>query len=251
MSVKGALIAAGVPRNIATAEAPRAEKAMVEFDIATQRRAEQFLAQVCHESGGLRYFEEIASGAAYEGRSDLGNTQPGDGRRYKGRGPIQLTGRANYKWAGGRLKLPLETKPHLAAQHDIGWRIAGLYWQSRGLNAPADRGDIVAVTRAINGGENGLASRRAYLAKLQRVDCRPTDPLAGYTTSEVRWIREFDQLRRRDANKQRQEVLRFVMARQRKRLWKAAQPVSGGGDGRGWTYGHRRDRYNSLFARST
>lgn len=251
MSVKGALIAAGVRPAIATAEAPRAEKAMREFDITTQKRAEQWLAQVLHESGGLRYFEEIASGAAYEGRRDLGNIHPGDGRRYKGRGPIQLTGRANYRAAGKALGLPLEDQPTLAAHHDVGWRIAGYFWHAHGLNAPADRGDIVAITHTINGGENGLASRRAYLAIVQRVDCRPVDSLAGYTAAEIRWIREYDKLRRANKDPRRRAVLRIVMRQQRKRIWSAAQPEDKGGDGRDWSYGHRRERYNSLLARST
>jgi predicted chitinase len=227
------------------------KKAMREFDVCSRARAQQFLAQVLHESAGLRYFEEIASGAAYEGRTDLGNTHTGDGRRFKGRGPMQLTGRANYRWAGKQLGLDLEAHPELAARHDIGWRIAGLYWHAHGLNALADRGDIIAITHIINGGENGLASRRAYLAHLERVDCRPIDPLAGYTTAERRWIREYDQLVTRHTGAPRRAVLRTVMSRQRKLIWRAAQTRAEGGDGRGWNIADRRQRYDSLLARST
>ncbi len=75
--------------------APHMNEAMLKGDITTLRRAQYWIAQLAHESVDLRYFEEIASGAAYEGRRDLGNTRPGDGRRFKGRGPIQLTGRSN------------------------------------------------------------------------------------------------------------------------------------------------------------
>ena len=71
--------------------------AMAEYGIDTPARQAGFLAQIAHESGSLVYVEEIASGAAYEGRADLGNTEPGDGERYKGRGILQITGRANYR----------------------------------------------------------------------------------------------------------------------------------------------------------
>lgn len=252
MSVQSAFRAAGVPVATAKLEASLAEVAMLEFDIATQARAAAFLAQVLHESGGLRYFEEIASGAAYEGRRDLGNTQRGDGRRFKGRGPIQLTGRSNYSWASKALGIDLIAHPQRAAEHKIGWRIAGLYWKSRGLNELADRGDFQQITRRINGGFNGDADRRRLHAIVKRVDCRPSslDQLAGYTKAEISWIREFDKLRREGRDARRQSVLRIVMRKQRKRIWKLAQPEEKGGDGRGWKYGHRLKRYNSLRARS-
>jgi predicted chitinase len=192
VTVREALRAAGVSASVADAEAPRAETAMREADITTQRRASYFLAQVLHESGGLRYFEEIASGAAYEGRRDLGNTRRGDGRRFKGRGPIQLTGRANYRAAGKDLGLPLERNPKLAARHDVGWRVAAWYWRTRGLNALADAGDFVGVTRRINGGTNGLNDRSRYLGRIDDVDCRPgvakheADPRYGLLTKGER-----------------------------------------------------------------
>ena len=223
MSVRAALLAAGVSPATARAEAPLAERAMIERAITTQAEASAFLAQVLWESVGLRYFEEIASGAAYEGRRDLGNTHPGDGVRYKGRGPIQLTGRANYRWAGARLGLALETHPELAATHEVGWRIAALYWQAHGLDALAERGAFDAITRAINGGLNGAAGRRALWQRCKRVDCRPTDPWSGYTASEKRWIREYDGLVRAKRDVARRRVLRRVMAQQRKAIWRAAQ----------------------------
>lgn len=139
------------------------------YAIFTPLRLTHFMGQLAHESGLFRYMEEIASGAAYEGRRDLGNTSKGDGRRYKGRGPIQLTGRANYRTVGARLGLPLEAEPTLAAQPGIGLRIALDYWQSRKINAAADSDDIMRVTRLINGGTNGLADRIAQTNRARKL----------------------------------------------------------------------------------
>lgn len=139
------------------------QTAMTEFEISGGlQRAAAFLAQIAHESGELRYMEEIASGSEYEGRKDLGNTQAGDGRRYKGRGPLQLTGRANYRQYGTLLGLDLVGHPEQAATPAVGFRIAGLYWHLHGLNALADAGDFEAITRRINGGLNGQADRLMY-----------------------------------------------------------------------------------------
>lgn len=145
--------------------------AMLAADCTTIPRAAMFAAQIGHESGGMRYTEEIADGSAYEGRRDLGNTQPGDGRRYKGRGPIQVTGRANYstlsKWAHARGVVDSPTKfvdePHLLAEPRFGFLGAVWYWTSaRPMNTYADRRDLEAATRAVNGGTNGLADRRKF-----------------------------------------------------------------------------------------
>lgn len=146
----------------AEAVAPHLNAAMAEANIDTPQRQAMFIAQLAHESGGFHYMEEIASGAAYEGRTDLGNTQPGDGERYKGRGYIQVTGRHNYTEAGQALGLDLVNNPELAAQPENAARIAAWYWESRGINAAADAGNFTQVTRLINGGTNGLADRQAY-----------------------------------------------------------------------------------------
>ena len=138
---------------------PLLVEAMVEAEITTPARIAAFLAQLGHESLDLRYMEEIADGSAYEGRRDLGNTQPGDGRRYKGRGPIQLTGRANYRAAGKTLGIPLEEQPELAAMPEHGFRVAAWYWNTRKLNPLADLGNFRAITVAINGGLNGYDDR--------------------------------------------------------------------------------------------
>ncbi len=128
-----------------------------------------FIAQCGHESGGFRYMEEIASGAAYEGRKDLGNTIAGDGKRYKGRGPIQLTGRTNYRRVGRRIGLDLEGNPLLVADPSIGMWCAIEFWDENNLNALALADDVKTITRRINGGYNGLDDREARLAQIKKV----------------------------------------------------------------------------------
>ncbi len=148
---------------------PFIQQAMQEFQITSYLREAAFLAQLAHESGELRYMEEIASGAAYEGRKDLGNTQPGDGKRYKGRGPIQLTGRANYKKYGDLLGVDLVNNPTVAATKEVGFRIAGEFWKLNGLNELADQQNIKAITKRINGGYNGLDDRTMYYNRAKKV----------------------------------------------------------------------------------
>ncbi|HEV7747558.1 MAG TPA: peptidoglycan-binding protein [Pyrinomonadaceae bacterium] len=148
---------------------PFIQQAMAEFDITSYLRETAFLAQLAHESGELRYMEEIASGAAYEGRANLGNTQPGDGKRFKGRGPIQLTGRANYKRYGDLLGLDLVNDPTIAATKEVGFRIAGQYWKLNGLNELADQQQFKAITKKINGGYNGLDDRIKYYERAKKV----------------------------------------------------------------------------------
>lgn len=130
-------------------------------------RLAHFMAQLIHESGSFRYMEEIASGQAYEGRADLGNTQPGDGRRYKGRGPIQITGRANYRRYGARIGIDIERHPEAAGLPSVGLHLALEYWRMNGLNVFADADNLLAITKAINGGTNGLNDRKAHLVRLK------------------------------------------------------------------------------------
>jgi putative chitinase len=144
---------------------PPLNRAMAEFGITTPARRAAFLAQLAHESAELRFMEELAGGYAYEGRADLGNTHPGDGPRYKGRGPLQLTGRANYARYGKRLGVDLLHAPALAAAPDVAFRVAALYWRDHGLNTLADQGRFTEITRRINGGLNGAANRRKYYAR--------------------------------------------------------------------------------------
>lgn len=148
---------------------PFIQQAMQEFGITSYLRETAFLAQLAHESGELRFMEEIASGAAYEGRANLGNTQPGDGKRFKGRGPIQLTGRANYKRYGQLLGLDLVNNPTIAATKEVGFRIAGQFWKLNGLNELADKQDFRGITKRINGGFNGLPDRQKYYERAKKV----------------------------------------------------------------------------------
>jgi putative chitinase len=142
---------------------------MREYHIDTPLRRAAFLAQLAHESGEFKYMEEIASGEAYEGRKDLGNTQPGDGKRYKGRGPIQLTGRSNYRKAGKALGLDLEGHPELAAEPKNGCLIAGWFWDTRKLNDLADKKDFTTITKRVNGGLRGLENREKFYKKALEV----------------------------------------------------------------------------------
>ncbi len=149
-------------------------QALEEYQINTIIRIAAFIAQIAHESGSLRYKEELASGQTYEWRKDLGNIYRGDGRRYKGRGLIQLTGRHNYGWASKQLGIDLVSDPQIATQPEISCRIAALYWNSRNLNKYADwnneRGFKI-ITRKINGGYNGWNDRLKYWKHARKILC--------------------------------------------------------------------------------
>lgn len=146
---------------------------MAEYDIGTPARAAMWLAQIAHESAELRLVTEIADGTQYEGRADLGNTQRGDGRRFRGRGLIQITGRANYaacsRALAGADMLLLEHPQLLADDPLLAARSAGWYWRSRRLNRYADAGDITGCTKVINGGTNGLRDRLKYFDRARAV----------------------------------------------------------------------------------
>jgi putative chitinase len=144
--------------------ADQMERLAIEFEINTVVRQQHFLAQVAHESDHFRTTQEYASGANYENRKDLGNTQKGDGRRFKGRGLIQLTGRANYTEAARALKEPYVEKPELVEVFPAAAIVSGWWWKAHGLNELADKDDVQLVTKRVNGGLNGLASRTALLA---------------------------------------------------------------------------------------
>ena len=141
--------------------------------IDTPLRLAHFMGQLAHESGGFQYMEEVwgptVAQKRYEGRAVLGNDQRGDGIRYKGRGPIQLTGRANYRAFGCALGMDFEQHPELVAIPSIGMRVACHFWQARGLNALADADDLDGITRKINGGLNGIDDRRARVARAKAV----------------------------------------------------------------------------------
>lgn len=144
------------------------------FDIDTPQRVAGFLPQLGHESGGLQFVREIwgptAAQARYEGRKDLGNVQPGDGKKYMGRGLIQITGRSNYAQVRDGLQKVIDGVPDFievpAELERIPWAAlsAGWFWQSRRLNQYADSGDFITMTKRINGGLNGLEDRQRLLA---------------------------------------------------------------------------------------
>lgn len=158
-------------------DAPRAARfhaglvqAMAKYEIGTTLRQAHFLAQVGHETGRLRWTEELADGKSYEGRGDLGNTEPGDGPRFKGRGLIQLTGRKNYQDFAKACAVDIMSNPRmLATDHVLAADCAGWFWSTRGLNGLADKDDVRGITRKINGGENGLAERKAILGMAKTI----------------------------------------------------------------------------------
>lgn len=194
--------AAGIPLDTAQLWAEPLTAAMAQFDINTPKRQAQFLAQVGHESGGFKRLvenlnydaaglarvwpgrfssgtgpnelareiardpEKIAN-AAYGLR--MGNNAQGDGWTYRGRGLIQLTGKANYQSAGSALELNLVTTPELVADPKVAALTAAWFWQKNGLNQLADSGDTRAVTRRINGGTTGLDDRLARYARAAKV----------------------------------------------------------------------------------
>ena len=131
-----------------------------DHEINTPARLAAFLAQIAVESGSLHYVRELASGEAYEGRKDLGNTEPGDGERFKGRGLIQITGRSNYSVYGAAMGVDLIANPERLEEPDLASISAALFWQRHGLNELADAGDFERITRRINGGLNGYDARQ-------------------------------------------------------------------------------------------
>lgn len=144
------------------------DHAMATYDIDTPERQAAFLAQIGHESGGLAWIREIwgptVSQSRYEGRLDLGNTEPGDGKKFMGRGLIQITGRHNYAVCGRALGLDLLNEPELLEQPRNAALSAAWFWKEHGCNDLADNGQFQLMTRRINGGLNGLPDREARLA---------------------------------------------------------------------------------------
>ena len=143
--------------------------------IDTPLRLAHWLAQIAHESGSLHYVEEIASGTAYEGRRDLGNVKPGDGVRFKGRGLIQLTGRANYERYAKDTGHPVDLEPSKLADHAfLAADVAGWFWATNNCNRWADLDDLRAVSGIVNAGNpraakiNGLADRMARLIEAKK-----------------------------------------------------------------------------------
>lgn len=199
VEVLGSLLPA-LPVERRTQYAPHLQQAMAEFGINTVNRQAAFMAQISHESGGLRQFVENLNYSAqglhkvfrkyfptlesalpfhrnpekianrvYANRMSNGPESSGDGFRFRGRGAIQLTGRDNYTRFGQVLELDLIVNPDLAATPEVAFRTAGAYWKSRGLNELADSGDMREITRRINGGFIGLADRLAHFQHMIEV----------------------------------------------------------------------------------
>jgi putative chitinase len=173
-----------------TIYAPLLSELMPKYGINTAKRITAFLAQLAHESGSFNYTEEIASGQAYEGRKDLGNVNPGDGKKFKGRGLIQITGRNNYNSCSKSLfgdqtllKYPEKLKEPRYAAESACW-----FWRGWGLNEVADNEDSWThttrnpdgtpkhtynkfewLTKLINGSQNGLAERKAFYERAKQV----------------------------------------------------------------------------------
>ena len=151
------------------------------YGIDTDRRAAMAVAQWAHESDRFKTSQEYASGSAYEGRQDLGNTQRGDGVRFKGRGRIMVTGRSNYAAMAKALGLDLIGRPELLAESPHSELASGQWWKDHDCNGFCDRDDFVGLTRRINGGVNGLADRQALYARAREVarDLVPRRPVGG------------------------------------------------------------------------
>lgn len=144
--------------------------AMVEFNVTTPLQVAAFISQIAHESGEFLYVKELATGIAYEGRLDLGNTQRGDGRLFKGRGLIQLTGRSNYVALMMALDIDCVNHPELVELPENACRSACWFWGTNNLNKWADIPDFDGVCDMVNrghktiavGDSNGYQSRLKY-----------------------------------------------------------------------------------------
>ena len=172
------------------------------FKITSEPRIECFLAQALHEADGFHTLEEYASGAAYEGRADLGNVKKGDGRRYKGGGIFQNTGRANYtrltkQFREMAIDVDLVKNPELLRTPRYAVLAACLYWKDKNLNALADlntSASFKAMTKKINGGYNGLPDRIAYLEKCRKAiieDAKPSGVInAGSSPEQIKALQQ-------------------------------------------------------------
>lgn len=199
MMLTASALKAIMPRSEAPKWAPPLDAAMGEFDLDTVPRMAAFLAQIAHESSeltrlsenlnysveglmktwpkrftplvALKYARqpEMIANYVYAGRNGNGDEASGDGWRYRGRGPIQLTGRANYAKAGKDLGVDLVGVPDAVLAPLVGARVACWFWNNRKLNALADAGDFESITKAINGGLNGYAERQLYFIAAKKV----------------------------------------------------------------------------------
>ena len=140
------------------------------FNITTTNRICHFISQISHESGCGKFKKELADGSAYEYRSDLGNTQAGDGKKYKGAGYIQLTGRSNYQKFANYIndQKVMDGVDYVANKYPA--TSAGYWWLSNSMNTLCDNGATVEqITKCVNGGTNGLADRKMYFERCKTI----------------------------------------------------------------------------------
>jgi putative chitinase len=256
------LVDAGCAPAAAQEHLPHVVNAMLAEDITTAARARYFLAQALHECGCLKWMQEIWGPnqwqRTYEGNRDLGNTQAGDGFRFRGRGPFMLTGRGHYIAYGKQLGRPYADNPDLVAKPQDGWLVAARYWSDNNLNALADQGAARAITKAINGAAtDGPPShhleRMAIYAKLP-ADCapQPPDPYACLIPEERTAVEALDaEARSAERHGGWEKIdpshvahaaqLRAQLETLRKAIWHAAQS-----EPNGWDVKRRRQRYNLL-----
>lgn len=188
---------------------PYLNKYMDKYGINTPNRILAFLSQIGHESGGLRYTQELASGSAYEGNTDLGNVYAGDGVKFKGRGLIQLTGRANYQKMSEKTGKDLINNPKQVEEPDTATQVSAIWWSDRKrsgitLNEWADKFDLTQpldlasnkdihenITRAINGGINGLNDRLQRLINgttiIDEIKKKVSSFGGSFTNSKNKW----------------------------------------------------------------
>jgi len=160
------LLQLGVKESIAHKYLPHLNAATIRYGITAPLRLAHFYAQCLHESGMLLYTQELADGSAYEGRKDLGNTLPGDGKLFKGRGFIQITGRLTYIEYGNAIGENVSADPAIVAQPKHAANSAAWFWgqfkkdaKGRTLNHMADEDLFLRITYFVNGGFNGLHHR--------------------------------------------------------------------------------------------
>ena len=140
------------------------------YDVSSPLRMAHFIGQGAHETQGFRFFTEYGGPsyfAKYDGRKELGNTHPGDGYAFRGRGIFMITGRYNYEVYSKRLSVDLTNHPERAADPDMATLTACVFWNDHGLSTLADTDNCEAITRKINGGLNGLAERQAYTNRIR------------------------------------------------------------------------------------
>lgn len=139
------------------------DECLKRFDITTVQRVRHFLSQIAHESAGLRFMVEIHDGSNYEGRKDLGNTRPGDGKKFRGVDAIQMTGKANYQAFANYMDDQRVMQGWSYVSERYLFLPSGFWWMNNKMNELCDCGATVEqITRRVNGGTNGLAERNRY-----------------------------------------------------------------------------------------